>query len=80
MMQIEIGWILAAIGGLCGTISILAGAMWGFMMSRLKAQDTIIATQAKTIEKLQDDVDRMSKGCGHPDCIWTSRGFKPIPT
>ena len=75
MMQIEIGWILGAIGVLSSTIAALAGVMWGFVKSRLLAQDQIIASQTLTIAKLQDDVDRMAKGCGHPECHWGTRGF-----
>jgi hypothetical protein len=73
MMQIEIGWILGAIGVLSSTIAALAGVMWGFVKSRLAAQDVIISAQAVTIAKLQEDVNRLSKGCGHPDCHWKSR-------
>lgn len=73
MMQIEIGWVLGAIGVLSSTIAALAGVMWGFVKSRLAAQDIIIAAQAQTISKLQDDVDRLSKGCGHPECHWKNR-------
>lgn len=74
-VQLDIGWILAAIGSLCTTIATLAAVMWGFVQSRLKAQDAIIQAQSATITKLQDDVDRMSHGCGHPDCHWGQRVF-----
>jgi hypothetical protein len=72
-MQLDIGWVLGAIGVLSTTIATLAGVMWGFVKSRLLAQDQIIAAQAVTIAKLQDDIDRVSKGCGHPDCLWGKR-------
>jgi len=75
MVQIDIGWVLAAIGGLASTVAAMAGIMWSFMQSRLRSQDMIIAAQAVTIGKLQEDVDRMAKGCGHPDCHWTQRIF-----
>jgi len=75
-MQIEIGWILGTIAALGGTICTLAGVMWGFVKSRLLAQDQIIAAQATTIAKLQDDVNRLAKGCGHPDCHWGQRSFQ----
>ena len=78
MMQIEIGWILGAIGVLSTTIATLAGIMWGFVKSRLLTQDQIIAAQNQTIAKLQDDVDRMSRGCGHPECHWGQRGFNGV--
>lgn len=73
MIELPIGWILATIGTLSGAITALAGIMWGFMKSRLAAQDKIIDVQGQTIAKLQDDVERMARGCGHADCLWTAR-------
>jgi hypothetical protein len=70
MIELPIAWILATIGTLSGAIATLAGIMWGFMKSRLAAQDKIIATQTVVIEKLQEDVARMSKGCGINACLW----------
>jgi hypothetical protein len=73
MIELPIAWILATIGTLSGAIATLAGIMWGFMKSRLAAQDKIIATQTVVIEKLQEDVARMSKGCGINSCLWRPR-------
>jgi hypothetical protein len=73
MIELPIAWILATIGTLSGAIAALAGIMWGFMKSRLAAQDRIIETQGVTISKLQDDVERMAKGCGHDGCLWRPR-------
>jgi hypothetical protein len=73
MIELPIAWILATIGTLSGAIATLAGIMWGFMKSRLAAQDKIIATQTVVIEKLQEDVFRMSKGCGINTCLWRPR-------
>lgn len=70
VVSLPIGWILATIGSLAGTIAALATIMWAFMKSRLEAQDKLIDSQAATISKLQDDVDRMSKGCGADSCHW----------
>ena len=70
MIELPIAWILATIGTLSGAVATLAGIMWGFMKSRLAAQDKIIATQTIVIEKLQEDVARMSKGCGINACLW----------
>jgi hypothetical protein len=70
MIELPIAWILATIGTLSGAVATLAGIMWGFMKSRLAAQDKIIATQTVVIEKLQEDVARMSKGCGINACLW----------
>lgn len=73
MIELPIAWILATIGTLSGAIATLAGIMWGFMKSRLAAQDKIIETQGNTISKLQDDVERMAKGCGAEHCLWRPR-------
>lgn len=73
MIELPLAWILATIGTLAGTIATLATVMWGFMRSRLSSQDKIIETQGTIITKLQDDVDRMSRGCGHEGCLWRPR-------
>ena len=73
VVNLPIGWILATIGSLAGTIAALATIMWSFMRSRLEAQDKLIDSQTATIAKLQDDVDRMSKGCGAGGCHWKFR-------
>ena len=73
VITLPIGWILATIGSLAGTIAALATIMWAFMKSRLEAQDKLIDSQTTTIAKLQDDVDRMSKGCGVDTCHWKFR-------
>lgn len=69
-INLPIGWILATIGSLAGTIAALATIMWAFMKSRLEAQDKLLDAQAIIITKLQDDVARMSKGCGADSCHW----------
>jgi hypothetical protein len=73
MIELPVAWILATIGTLATTIATLAAIMWAFMKSRLAAQDKIIDGQSATIAKLQDDVERLSKGCGHPECLWRGR-------
>jgi len=73
VVSLPIGWILATIGTLGGTIAALAGIMWAFMKSRLEAQDKLINAQTLTIAKLQDDVSRMGKGCGIDSCHWKIR-------
>jgi len=72
-ISIPISWILTGLSALCGTIATLAGIMWSFVKSRIDAQDTIIASQNTTITKLQDDVERMSRGCGLDNCSWRHR-------
>jgi len=65
-VPIPMGWILATLGILSTTISSLAAIIWATLRDRLKVQDGIIA-------RLQDDVDRLSKGCGHETCHWQRR-------
>jgi hypothetical protein len=72
-ISIPISWILTGLLSLCGTIATLAGIMWSFVKSRIDAQDKIIEAQNSTIGKLQDDVERMSKGCGADHCVWKNR-------
>lgn len=72
-ISLPIGWILATIGSLAGTIAALATIMWAFMKARLEAQDKLLDAQALVITKLQDDVARMGKGCGADHCHWRSR-------
>ena len=74
IVELSNAWVLAAIGTLCGTIATLASALWCFMKSRLEAQDRIIEANGVMIAKLQKDVERMTKGCGHKDCYWKHRG------
>lgn len=73
MIELPISWLLSTIGVLAGSIATLAGIMWSFMKSRLESQDKLIDSQTATIGKLQDDVDRMSKGCGVETCHWKFR-------
>jgi hypothetical protein len=63
VMTIPISWILGCIGGLATVIATLAGIIYSSLSSRLAAQD-------KVIERLQQDIDRMSKGCGASGCVW----------
>lgn len=72
-MEIPIAWILGTIISLGGVIASLAGIMWSFVKSRIDAQDKIIESQNSIITKLQDDVERMSKGCGAGGCVWGKR-------
>lgn len=72
-MNIPVEWVLGVLIGLGGVIATLARVIWNVMQSRLAAQDKIIASQTDTISKLQDDVERLSKGCGHDVCHWRNR-------
>ncbi len=65
-MEISPEWILGVLAILAGVISTLAGIIYKLMVGRLTAQD-------KIIENLQDDIDRLSKGCGVGQCLWKER-------
>lgn len=66
-MEVSPEWILGIFAILGAVISTLAGIIYKIMVARLEAQD-------KIIENLQDDVDRLSQGCGLAQCIWKERG------
>jgi hypothetical protein len=65
-MPIDSGWVLGIIVTLGGTVGTMGGAMWAFMVGRLRKQDEVI-------KGLQADIDRISKGCGHSECLWKNR-------
>jgi len=65
-MTIPVEWLLSTLIGLGGVIATLAGIIYRTLSARIAAQDTIIG-------KLQDDIDRLSKGCGIASCIWKNR-------
>lgn len=65
-LVVPVGWIIAIVGTLGGVIATLAKLLWTTMKDRLSKQDQII-------DALQKDVDRMSVGCGHPECHWKNR-------
>lgn len=65
-LVVPVSWVLGVFGLLGGIIATLAGIIYRSLTDRLSVQD-------KIIEKLQDDVDRLAKGCGHGSCIWKTR-------
>ena len=65
-MHIPIEWILGVLALLASVIGTLATVIYQSLSQRIAAQDTIIS-------KLQDDVDRLSKGCGIGSCLWKNR-------
>jgi len=73
MIELPITWMLGTVGLLSSTIATLAAIMWRFLVSRLEAQDKLIAAQVDTIEKLQCEVERMAIGCGMVECHWRQR-------
>jgi hypothetical protein len=73
IVELPVSWLLGIIGVLGTTIATLATVIWAFMKSRLDNQDKLIASQSAIIGRLQDDVDRLSKGCGMDACVWRVR-------
>jgi hypothetical protein len=65
-LVVPVSWVLGIIGVLGGVIATLAGIIFRSLNERLSVQDRII-------EKLQDDIDRLAKGCGATTCIWKNR-------
>jgi hypothetical protein len=65
-MNIPTEWVLASMGGLATVISSLAILIYRSLSSEITNLRIVVA-------KLQDDVDRMSKGCGITQCLWKNR-------
>jgi hypothetical protein len=65
-MMLSTEWILASIGTLSAVISTLALVIYRSLSSEITNLRIVVA-------KLQDDVDRLSKGCGIAACIWKNR-------
>lgn len=65
-MNIPTEWILSSIGGLAAVISSLAILIYRSLSAEITNLRIVVA-------KLQDDVDRMSKGCGITQCLWKNR-------
>ena len=65
-MNIPTEWVLASMGGLATVISSLAILIYRSLSAEITSLRIVVA-------KLQDDVDRLSKGCGLVACIWKNR-------
>jgi hypothetical protein len=65
-MNIPAEWVLASMGSLSAVISALALLIYRSLSSEIANLRTVVA-------KLQDDVDRLSKGCGITQCLWKNR-------
>jgi hypothetical protein len=65
-MMLSTEWILASIGTLSAVISTLALVIYRSLSAEITNLRIVVA-------KLQDDVDRLSKGCGISACIWKNR-------
>jgi hypothetical protein len=65
-MNIPAEWVLASMGSLSAVISALALLIYRSLSSEIANLRIVVA-------KLQDDVDRLSKGCGIMQCLWKNR-------
>ena len=65
-MTIPPEWVLASFGGLAAVISSLAAIVY-------KSLSSEIANLRGVVKHMQDDVDRLSKGCGMTSCVWKNR-------
>lgn len=73
LLSLPVTWILGAITVLGGVIGKLSHLLWKTVNQRIAAQDKTLAAQGKIISSLQEDVKRMSKGCGAGGCFWAKR-------
>ena len=67
-MTIPTEWILMVLIALATVISTLAAIIY----RQLSAE---IATLRNIVAKLQEDVDRLSKGCGLGTCLYKNRNL-----
>ena len=67
-MTIPTEWILMVLITLATVISTLAAVIY-------RQLSTEIATLRGIVVKLQDDVDRLSKGCGLGTCLYKHRNL-----
>ena len=67
-MTIPTEWILMVLLTLAGVISTLAAIIY-------RQLATEIASLRSIVVKLQDDVERLSKGCGIGTCLYKNRNL-----
>jgi hypothetical protein len=67
-MTVPTEWILMVLITLATVISTLAAIIY-------RQLSTEIATLRGIVTKLQDDVDRLSKGCGLGTCLYKHRNL-----
>jgi len=65
-MTIPTEWILTVLIALATVISTLAAIIYRQLAAEIATLRTIVA-------KLQEDVDRLSKGCGIGACLYKNR-------
>lgn len=62
--QLEI-YFLSALSVLGGVVAYLFRLLWSVMQSRLRSQD-------RMIEMMKEEIARLNRGCGHPQCLWNN--------
>ena len=67
-MTIPTEWILMVLIALATVISTLAAIIYRSLAAE-------IATLRSIVNKLQDDVERLSKGCGLGTCLYKNRNL-----
>ena len=67
-MTVPTEWILMVLLTLAGVISTLAAIIYRQLANE-------IATLRVIVAKLQEDVDRLSKGCGLGTCLYKNRNL-----
>ena len=67
-MTVPTEWILTVLLALATVISTLAAIIY-------RQLSTEIATLRGIVAKLQEDVDRLSKGCGLGTCLYKNRNL-----
>jgi hypothetical protein len=67
-MTVPTEWILTVMIALATVISTLAAIIY-------RALSNEIATLRSIVAKLQEDVDRLSKGCGLGTCLYKHRNL-----
>jgi hypothetical protein len=67
-MTVPTEWILTVMIALATVISTLAAIIY-------RALSNEIATLRGIVAKLQEDVDRLSKGCGLGTCLYKNRNL-----
>jgi hypothetical protein len=67
-MTVPTEWILTVLIALATVISTLAAIIY-------RALSNEIATLRGIVAKLQEDVDRLSKGCGLGTCLYKNRNL-----
>jgi len=67
-MNVPTEWILMVLLALATVISTLAAIIYRQLAAEIATLRTIVA-------KLQEDVDRLSKGCGIGACLYKNRNL-----